>query len=195
MSTQRTSLLLGPDDDGRFVSAEEFAEAEFVEPWTYEREAGRLVVVSPEGQRHLDDSKPWRQRLSRYWIEHPDVVEELAVQAWVRVDDGTDRIGDIGVYLVTAPGRSVPPIPERVPDLMFEIVSPGRTSRQRDYVTKRREYFQLGIREYVVIDPLRQAVTIFIRGPRGDRRRTLRRGHVYQSPMLPGLVVPIDEVF
>ncbi|MEW4569125.1 Uma2 family endonuclease [Tautonia sp. JC769] len=193
MATQRTSLLLGPDDAGRFVSAEEFVEAEFVEPWIYERDAGRLVVVSPEGQRHLDDSKPWRQRLSRYWLEHPEIVEELAVQAWVRVDDANDRIGDIGVYLVT--NRPVPPIPDRVPELMFEVVSPGRPARKRDYVTKRREYFQLGIREYVVIDPSSRAVTVFTRGPHAYRRRTLRRGQVYQSPLLPGLAIPLDDVF
>lgn len=81
MATQQTSLLLGPDDSSRLVSAEEYAGARFVEPWTYEREDGRLLVVSPEGQR-LEDSKPWRLRLSRYWIEHPEVVEELVIQAW-----------------------------------------------------------------------------------------------------------------
>ena len=44
------------------------------------------------------------------------------------VDDGTDRIGDIGVYLV--PNGPVPKIPDRVPDLMFEVISPDKASRE-----------------------------------------------------------------
>lgn len=68
MATHRTSLVLGPDDAGLAVSEAEFAEAEFVEHWTYEREDGRLVLVPLEGQGNLDD------------------------QGWSRVDDGMDRI-------------------------------------------------------------------------------------------------------
>jgi Uma2 family endonuclease len=193
MTTQRTSLVLGPDDAGRSVSAEEFVEAEFVEPWIYERDAGKLVVVSPEGQRHVEGTSPWLKRLVLYWAHHPDQIDQVVPNAWVRVDDATDRIGDIGVSLVTT--RSAPPIPDRVPELMFEVVSPGRPARKRDYVTKRREYFQLGIREYVVVDPSSRAVTAFTRGPHAYRRRTLRVGQVYQSPLLPVLAIPLDEVF
>ncbi len=192
MATDHRVLSLGPDDQGRAVSADEFAEADLMEPWTYERENGRLIVLSPEGQRHLDDSRVWRQRLSRYWIEHPEIVEELVIQAWVRVDDGTDRIGDIGVYLVTE--QPATPVPDRVPDLMIEVVSPGRESRERDYVQKRREYSRLGIRECVVSDRPRRRITVYGPGPRGHRKRILRPGSIYTSPLLPGLAIPVDEV-
>jgi len=192
MATHRSATLLGPDDAGRTVSSAEFAEAEFVEPWTYEREDGRLIVLSPEGQRHLDDSRPWRRRLSRYWIEHPEVVEDLVIQAWARPDDATDRIGDIGIYLVTdAPVR---PIPDRAPDIMFEIVSPGREAHERDDVKKRREHYRFSIREYVVVDREARTVTVFSRSARGYRRRVLRPGDSYRSPLLPGLEIPIAEV-
>ena len=192
MSTTRTATTLGPADAGRAVTAEEFAEATFEEPWRFEREGGRLVVMSPEGQRHHNDSKPWRRHLSRYWVEHPEIVEDLIVQAWVRSDSETDRIGDLGVYLV----RDVPapPIPDRAPDLMFEVVSPGRESRTRDYVLKRREYQQAGVREYVVVDRVSRRVSVYTRGPRGFRRRVLRAGDVYETTLLPGLAIPIIDV-
>ncbi len=64
MATHQPVLTLGPDDHGRPVSAEEYATAEYLEPWAYEREGGRLVVMSPEGQRHHDHSRPWRKALS-----------------------------------------------------------------------------------------------------------------------------------
>ena len=50
MATQSTRLVLGPDDHGRPVSAEEFADAHYLEPWKYERVAGRLVVMPPDGK-------------------------------------------------------------------------------------------------------------------------------------------------
>jgi Uma2 family endonuclease len=193
MATQRTTRVLGPGDHGRELSSAEFAEAEFAEPWTFEREGGRLVVVSPEGQRHHEDSRPWRRRLNRYWIEHPEIVEDIIQGAWIRVDDGTDRIGDIGVYLM--PARPSEPIPNRVPDLMFEVVSPGREAHERDYVKKRREYYRFGVREYVVIDRPALSIAVFTRGPCAYHRRVLRLGDVYETPLLPGLAIPLDEVF
>jgi Uma2 family endonuclease len=192
MATHQPALVLGPDDHGRAVSAEQFAEADFVEPWVYEREGGRLVVMSPEGQRHVDDASPWWRRLFRYMHDHPEVVAEVVPNAWVRVDDGTDRIGDIGIYLVAE--GPVPPIPERVPELMFEVVSPGRESRARDYVKKRSDYYRLGVREYVVIDRFTRSVAVFTRGPRSYRKRVLTPGDVYTSPLLPGLAIPLSEV-
>ena len=192
MSTIRTAMALGPADAGRVLTSEEFAEADFEEPWIFEREHGRLIVMSPEGQRHIDGTRPWLKGLVGYWVTHPEIVEDVVPQAWLRVDEGTDRIGDLGVYLV----RDVPapPIPDRTPDLMFEVVSPGRESRTRDYVLKRREYRHAGIREYVVVDRAARRVSVYTRGPRGFRRRVLRAGDVYETPLLPGLAIPIIEV-
>jgi hypothetical protein len=127
----KTVPQLGPDDDGRLLTAEEFAEADYAGPWKYERERGRLIVMPPDGPGHDDCSEPVRDLLGAYRIARPDVVEKVVSEAWVRVDAGTDRIGDIGVFLVGP--RSAIPRPGRVPELMFEFVSPDRESRDRDY--------------------------------------------------------------
>src|SRR5712691_9697302 len=107
MATQqirsRTQLELGPDDAGRAVSAEEFADAEYQEPWRYERVRGRLVVMAPDGENHVDTLSPWLRRLYAFWDAHSEVVERVVPNAWIRVDGGTDRIGDIGVYLTGDP--------------------------------------------------------------------------------------------
>jgi Uma2 family endonuclease len=189
MATIQSIFHLSPDDHGRALTAEEFAEAHYAEPWNYEREQGRLIVMPPDGLAHDRSSEPVRDYLGAFRLADPNLVEEVVSEAWVRVDDGTKRIGDIGVFL--AGPRSSLSRPSRVPELMFEIVSPDRKSRERDYVKKRLEYFRLGVVEYVVIDRMRHRATVNSAGPRGYRKRVLRAGDAYTSPHLPGLAIPL----
>ena len=193
MATQSTSLILGPGDHGRAVSAEEFAEADFAEPHRYEREGGRLVVMAPEGKDHIRASNPWRDRLIAYKLGRPGIIEEVVTQAWVRVADGSDRIGDIGVYLVRQPPTF--DVPDQAPDLMFEIVSPGSEDRERDYVKKRDDYHPLGVREYAIVDRFAKLVTVLSHAPGGYREQVLTVADTYTSPLLPGLAIPLSEVF
>jgi Uma2 family endonuclease len=192
MAILQPVLQLGPADHGRPITAEEFAEAEYAEPWKYEREQGRLIVMPPDGPGHDDCSEPIRDCLGAYRMAHPDLVDKVVSEAWVRIDGGTDRIGDIGVFL--AGERSAINRPERVPELMLEVVSPDRESRERDYVKKRKEYFRLGVLEYVLIDRMRHRATVYTAGPRGYRKRVLRPGEVYACPLLPGLAVPLAGI-
>ncbi|MEV0937295.1 Uma2 family endonuclease [Streptomyces phaeochromogenes] len=55
-------------------------------------------------------------------------------------------------------------------ELIFEVVSPGKRSQDRDRIKKRREYARAGIPVYVIIDDYdgEGAVTLFT-GPRPDR--------------------------
>ncbi len=78
---------------------------------------------------------------------------------------------------------------------MFEIVSPGRMSRERDYIRKRADYHRFGVREYVVIDRRQRTVSVFRWEPAGYEETVLTAGDVYTSPLLPGLAVPLAEVF
>ncbi|MEL6855811.1 MAG: Uma2 family endonuclease, partial [Cyanobacteria bacterium J06607_13] len=46
------------------------------------------------------------------------------------------------------------------PLLVIEVVSPGSLQRDRDYVAKRRQYEDIGIGEYWIVDPSLQQVTV-----------------------------------
>jgi Uma2 family endonuclease len=189
----KTQLALGPDDAGRAVSAEEFADALYEEPWRYERVRGRLVVMTPDGGDHVETASPWLRKLYAFWDNHPEVVDLVVGNAWIRVDDWTDRIGDIGVYMAGA--LAAPKIPDRIPDLMFEIVSPGRTSRNRDYVSKRSEYERLGVKEYVIVDRFKKQVTVHTLAAGAYQAQILTAADTYTSPRLPGLAIPLAEVW
>ena len=79
--------------------------------------------------------------------------------------------------------------------MMFEIVSPGRTSRNRDYVKKRSEYEQLGVKEYIIVDRFKKQVTVHTRTPGGYQEQVLTSADTYTSPLLPGLAVPLAKVW
>ncbi len=51
--------------------------------------------------------------------------------------------------------RTMPP-----PQLVVEVVSPGRVGCDRDYDRKRAQYSARGIPEYWIVDPQEQAVTV-----------------------------------
>ena len=46
------------------------------------------------------------------------------------------------------------------PQLVVEVVSPGKANRQRDYIEKRRQYASRGIPEYWIVDPQTQVFTV-----------------------------------
>jgi Uma2 family endonuclease len=188
-----SQLELGPDDAGRILSAEEFANACYQEPWRYERVRGRLVLMAPDGGGHVKTSSPWLRKLCAFWEAHPELVQFVVPNSWVRVDEGTDRIGDISVFLANSP--TAKEIPDRVPDLMFEIVSPGRTSRDRDSVKKRADYERLGIKEYVIVDRFRKQVTVHTLTPAGYQTQVLAEADTYTSPLLPGFEMPLRNVW
>ena len=184
-------LCLGKLDDGRPTSAGEFADAFYEEPWKYERIDGRLVVMSPEGTGHVLQSEPWRDRLGAYRINHPDLIQAVVSQAWVRLDDG-DRIADIGVYLI---GKTETlDIPDQVPDLIFEIVSRAKKDKRRDYVEKRAEYQKIGVREYVIVDRFAGKVTVLTLVEGTYQERVLTAADLYATPLLPGFEVRLAEV-
>ncbi|TAG87933.1 MAG: Uma2 family endonuclease [Oscillatoriales cyanobacterium] len=46
------------------------------------------------------------------------------------------------------------------PQLVVEVVSPGRVGRDRDYISKRAQYAARGIPEYWIVDPQEQIVAV-----------------------------------
>jgi Uma2 family endonuclease len=192
MPTQQHFLVLGPADRGRSLSSWEYQQAEFERPWNYEREGGRLLVMAPDSPEHDQCSEPIRDLLGAYRLAHPQIVELVVSECWLRVDEGTDRIGDIGVFL--AGDRSGLKRPQRVPEMMVEVVSPDRESRERNYVKKRGEYLQLGMLEYVIIDRMRRRVTVYTHDAGHYRKRVLHPGRRYRSPLLPGLEISLSDI-
>ena len=190
--TTQTELVLGIDDHGVPLSADEFAAARFEEPWRYELVKGKLVVMAPSGHEHMRTGEPIRDALVVYKGAHPERVAHVVSEAWISVDGKNQRIADHAVYLKG--NKSNFTIPELVPDLVFETVSGGGEDRQRDYVDKRAEYLRIGVKEYVIVDRFLHRVTV-LRRVRGRFSETeLVPKETYTTPLLPGLKIPLSGI-
>ena len=192
-ATTQTTLQLGPDDACMLLSHEQFAAADFAEPFNYERVKGRLVVLPPAGPEHRNVSRAFRLELGLYWGLHQNTVHDVDVEGWVVTSSDDDRIPDICVYL--AEPSSDEQVPQRVPDLIFEFVSSSRSDQERDYVHKRAEYHSIGVKEYVIVDRFKQSVLVLIWQTNDFAEQVLTGDADYTTSLLPGLKVPLTDVF
>ena len=84
------------------------------------------------------------------------------------------------------------------PDLVVEILSPG--TRRRDKGRKRAVYDREGVQEYWIVDPDARSMTV-LRRPRAGAgltdvaTTTAVVGDVLESPLFPGLRIPLRDVF
>ena len=83
------------------------------------------------------------------------------------------------------------------PDLVIEVLSGGAEGSQRDRETKREVYARSGVQEYWIVDRFTQTIEVY----RPSAASTLALALTADtsthltSPLLPGLVCPVAEVF
>jgi Uma2 family endonuclease len=94
-----------------------------------------------------------------------------------------DRLAIVGEKYITA-----------APDLVVEVLSPS--TQERDRTIKAKLYFREGVKEMWIADPTAKTVEVLIRGSDGFQRSGFYAGDaIVSSPLLPGLVIPLERVF
>lgn len=82
------------------------------------------------------------------------------------------------------------------PQMVVEVVSPGRINRERDYNRKRDQYSKVGIPEYWIINPELQTVTVLQLETEGySETGIFREGDRILSPTFPELTLTPDQLF
>lgn len=83
------------------------------------------------------------------------------------------------------------------PDLVLEVLSPGRENEQRDRDTKLALYSRRGVREYWIVDWQQRALEIYRRGDAAALHHvaTLYEQDTLQSPLLPGFACQVAQLF
>ena len=82
----------------------------------------------------------------------------------LREGDAANRYPDLVVlrpeHILLTASRLTVTIDMPPPQLVVEVVSPGRVGRERDYDRKRAQYAARGIPEYWIVDPQEQMVAV-----------------------------------
>ena len=82
---------------------------------------------------------------------------------------------------------------EGAPDIVVEILS---TDRRRDLVRKRLLYAEAGVSEYWIFDPVNDtALLLELRDGDYSQRGLLTASDTLTTPLLPGLAIPLADVF
>jgi Uma2 family endonuclease len=179
-----------------------------------------LVKVQPPPRTYRDLRRLPEDRLRHELIggEHfmspsPAVKHQVVVMNLGRILSGHARAHKLGTVLVgpvdvvfTESDVVVPDVvyvgtahAERVhklyiagaPDLVVEVLSPS--GRARDRIKKRRLYRAHGVPEYWIVDPAAETVEVYrAEFPVG---LSAAAGDVLGTPLLPGLQIPLHEIF
>ena len=82
----------------------------------------------------------------------------------LREGDAANRYPDLVVlrpeHILLTASRLTVTLDMPPPQLVVEVVSPGRVGRERDYDRKRAQYAARGIPEYWIVDPQEQMVAV-----------------------------------
>jgi Uncharacterized protein conserved in cyanobacteria len=82
------------------------------------------------------------------------------------------------------------------PDLVIEIMSPGKENRDRDLLVKRQLYAKYGVAEYWVIDPENRLVGVYrLQNKRLESAASLRNGDEIATSLLPDFRITVSSVF
>ncbi|MDJ0845243.1 Uma2 family endonuclease [Crocosphaera sp.] len=131
----------------------------------YELENGELVIMPPESDLNLRIAS----FLFAYFVIQGVPCDRLRIgteivvtgsKATVRLPDLIILSEELVIALKSAT-RSTITMDMPPPQLVVEVVSPGKKNRDRDYRYKRSQYQARGISEYWIVDPIEEKVTVF----------------------------------
>jgi Uma2 family endonuclease len=195
MSTVTTRI--GPQDHGRRMTLDEFEFAEVQEGHLYELSRGVVTVSDVPNRKHLLQVNATRRQLDRYGDQFPDRIAAVLTGSECKLlvpPLESERHPDLAIYLSPPPADDSDEMWRHwLPGIVVEVVS--LSSKYRDYVEKREEYFRIGIQEYWIIDLEKQQMLALRRGDEEWIEHVVQPSDVYRTDLLPGLEFSLEAVF
>lgn len=181
---------LGPWANGMLMTPEEFdTAAEWDPDYRYELVNGVLIVSPPGDIGERGPSDLLGGLLLIYKMMHPQGhhLDATVFEEPVATAVGRRRM-DRAIW--TGLGRK-PRTMEDIPSIAVEFVPDSSRDRKRDYVHKRQEYEEIGVREYWVIDRFRRQMTVF----HGPDLQIVPESEIYRTNLLPGFELDLAKLF
>lgn len=187
---------IGPRDHGRKMSLKAFEFAEVEEGYVCELHRGYVVVSEVANYFHGMQIIAIRRPLWAYEAANPGAIHAIfgTMECKLLIPDlDSERHPDIAVYLSRPRGKKDRTLWRNwFPELTIEVVSEG--SRDRDYTDKREEYWEIGIKEYWIVDAKLEQILVLRRGKSDWIEKTLGPDSVIETRLLPGLKLPCGPI-
>jgi Uma2 family endonuclease len=191
-----TAIRIGPDDNRRRMTLDDFDEVELIAGFCAELGRGEVVVTEVPLPGHLAIVDRLRRQLIIYDARFPGKIITLAGGGECKLPVAqfeSERHPDLAIYLTHPPYKDSNSVwSEWIPELVIEVVSPG--SESRDYQEKRDEYLAFGVKEYWIVNSDRAEVLV-LRRIRGQWEETVfTPADKYSPRLLPGFELDIAGV-
>jgi Uma2 family endonuclease len=191
---------IGPVDHGRKMTLQEFWDAEEEPGYLYELARGVLEVSEVPGDLHWQVVDNLHETFSVFRRDHPGLIHRIGHGSDVRYiipELESDRHPDLALLFRGETRRDVK---GRVVSVLgVEVVSPGKRSKDRDYLDKRTDYLAFGLLEYWIVDPDLRQVTVLVRrevdGIPAWEERIFSGEDVILSDLLPGFAGRVTELW
>jgi Uma2 family endonuclease len=177
------------------MSLEDFEFAEVKEGHRYELSRGVLVGSHVPDPVHGAQIEAIHIRIGAYYLNLPDRISFMAAGSDCKLlvwDTESERHPGLAIYKTPKPrGRN--PWRTWTPEIVIEVVS--LSSKVRDYVEKREDYWHLGVKEYWIVDAERREMLV-LRRQRGKwAERIVQENECYSTRLLPGFGLELAPVF
>ncbi len=191
---------IGPADQGRKMTLQEFWDAEEEPGYLYELARGVLEVSEVPGDLHWQVIHNLHELFSLHGRRYPLLIHRIGHGSEVRYiipEFETDRHPDLAILFR---GESRHDVKGRVVSVLgVEVVSPGKRSRDRDYIDKRIDYLAFGLLEYWIVDPDLRQVTVLVRrevdGIPAWEERIFSGEDLILSNLLAGFAGSVNELW
>jgi len=189
--TKTRRLRLGPRSAGVLLTTEEFDRARFVEGWRYEL-INEVLVVSPiPSLNERDPNEELGYFLRAYQESHPQgSALDLTIGEQTIETKKNRRRADRVIWA----GLGRLPGPNETPTIIIELVSKGKINQERDYVAKRAEYREIGVKEYWIIDRFSKTMTVCLFAADRDQELLIAANQTYSTTLLPGYELPLRRL-
>jgi Uma2 family endonuclease len=159
----------------------------------YQLIEGDLHMAPAPNRYHQDISRNLEFILLNFLKDHPiGVLYDAPFDVYLSETDVFQP--DIVVVLNPNRGLLTDAGCEGAPDFVVEILSPK--TRRLDLENKKRVYDRHGVQELWIIDPEPREVLVYRFGSgAGEPAERFQQSDTVTSPLLPGLVVALEEVF
>jgi Uma2 family endonuclease len=188
-----TKIVLGLESNGMLMTPEEFdAVEEYDENYRYELINGVLIVSPLPLAEETGPNELLGHWLLTYREQHRrgKILDGTLPQQYVRTRRSR-RIADRLIW--TGLGR-VPDRNQDVATIAVEFVSAGKRNRQRDYVEKKKEYMEIDIGEYWIVDRFQRTLTVVRKEGTSMVEQVVTENMTYRTPLLPGFKLPLAEL-